>query len=172
MVLATHQIRINEYTITVGLGELVVTREPKATLACFGLGSCICLCAYDPILKVSGMVHIVLPQSKNGLNERSATKYADVAVPVLFEEMEKCGGTRSNFRIKVAGGAKMIKSFEKNDPFDMGNRNFDMVRTLLTQQKLRISGSDTGGNQGRSVWMMADTGKVLVRKAGEETREI
>jgi len=172
MVLATNQVRINEYTITVGLGEMAVTRDPKTSLACFGLGSCICLCAYDPLSKISGMVHIVLPKSKNGLADRAAIKYADVAIPVLLQELEQTGASKTHLKVKIAGGAKMIKSFGQDDPFDMGNRNCEMVKSLLAAHNLRISGSDTGGTQGRSVWMIADTGQVLVRKAGEEIREL
>lgn len=172
MVLTAKQVRINEYTNTVGLGELVVTKDLKASLVCFGLGSCICICAYDPLTRVAGMAHIVLPKSKNGLNDKTATKYADVAILVLFEKMEKSGANKLNIKVKIAGGAKMIKSFEINDTFDMGNRNLESVIKVLAEHKIRILASDTGGTQGRSVWMFAETGQVLVRTAGEEMREL
>jgi chemotaxis protein CheD len=172
MVVMTKQVRINEHTNTVGLGDLVVTKDAKASLACFGLGSCICVCAYDPVSRVSGMAHIVLPQSKHGLSDKTATKYADVAIPVLIEKMEQTGASKVNIRVKIAGGARMIKSFEMNDSFDMGNRNLESVNKVLTEQNIRVIARDTGGNQGRSVWMVAETGQVLVRTAGEEMREL
>ena len=75
-------------TIVVGMAEMHVRRYPCGPLACLGLGSCIALCAYDPVHKVGGIVHIVLPSSekKSGI---VPTKYADTAVPALLEEMVK-----------------------------------------------------------------------------------
>jgi chemotaxis protein CheD len=172
MIATKNQIRIDEYTITVGLGEMAITRDPLISLACFGLGSCICLCAYDPPTKISGMVHIVLPKSKSFSTDKNATKYADVAVPVLLDEMIKAGAVKSRLVVKLAGGAQMIKSPDYNDAFEMGVRNLAMVQNLLSEQRIRISGSDTGGNQGRSVWMFVESGKVLVRKAGFEPEEM
>ncbi len=168
----TKQVRINEYTTAVGLGDLVVTKDSRASLACFGLGSCICVCVFDPVSRVSGMAHIVLPQSKHGLADKTATKYADVAIPVLVEKMEQSGASKMNIKVKIAGGARMIKSFEMNDTFDMGNRNLESVNKVLAERNLKVFARDTGGNQGRSVWMFADTGQVLVRTAGEALREL
>ncbi|MBN2238694.1 MAG: chemotaxis protein CheD [Dehalococcoidales bacterium] len=172
MVLTSNRVLTNEFTISVGLGEYFVSRDPQTSLACFGLGSCICVCSHDPVSKVSGMVHIVLPKSRAGLEDRTATKYADVAIPVLFDEMKQMGAFQSRMITKVAGGAKMIRSYDDNDAFEMGLRNLQMVENLLAERNIKITSQDTGGTQGRSVWMFINTGKVFVKTAGGEAREL
>ena len=43
--------------ITVSIGGLEVTADREATLITHGLGSCIAVMTYDPIVKVAGMLH-------------------------------------------------------------------------------------------------------------------
>ena len=45
----------------VGLGELKVANRPDQVLVCYGLGSCVGLALYDPVVRVGAMVHVVLP---------------------------------------------------------------------------------------------------------------
>lgn len=161
---------VNEETITVGLGEISATDNPSASLACFGLGSCIGLCAYDPVAKVAGMAHIVLPGSNHNGRGKTSTKFADVAVPALLEEMRKLGALKSRLIVKLVGGAQMILSPDFDSSFEMGLRNLKMTKKALTSEGIRPVASDTGGSQGRTVWLYADSGRVMVRTAGLAAR--
>ncbi len=172
MMAINNQIPIDEHTITVGLGELSVTKDPLISLACFGLGSCINLCAYDPISKVAGMAHIVLPESNHSNQGMTAPKYADIAVPLLLEEMTRLGALKSRLVVKLAGGAQMIQAAGFVDTLDMGKRNLEMTRKALADENIRGSGEDIGGTQGRSVWLSVNSGKVMVRTAGKELKEL
>ncbi len=163
---------VAENTITVGLGELKVTKDPLMSLACYGLGSCISLCAHDPMTKVAGMVHIVLPESNHNNQGMAAAKYADIAVPLLFEEMIKSGAMKSRLVVKLVGGAQMIQAAGFVAILDMGKRNLEMTRRALASEGIRVSGEDIGGTQGRSVWLFIESGKVMVRTAGKELREV
>jgi chemotaxis protein CheD len=170
--ITTSRVAINEKTIAVGLGEMMATKDPALSLACFGIGSCICLCAYDPRMHVAGMAHIVLPKSNGDVAGQYATKYADVAVPRLVESMVKIGASKTRLVTKLVGGAQMIQSVEFSDILEMGNRNLEMTKKALQTEGISISATDTGGNNGRSVWMLVESGKVMVRKAGQEAREL
>ncbi len=161
-------ITTTEQTITVGIGEFCVADDPLTFLACFGLGSCISLCAYDPVSKVAGMAHIVLPESNHSGHGSDQAKYADVAVPVLIEEMRKRGAVKSRLIVKLVGGAQMIQSPGFESVLDMGARNLEMTKKALSSEGIRPQASDTGGNQGRSVWLSAGSGEVMVRTAGRE----
>lgn len=163
---------ITEQTIAVGLGEISVTRDPSKSLACFGVGSCISLCAYDPISKVAGMAHIVLPESNHDSRESHSTKYADIAIPQLLEEMCKLGAVKSRLVVKLAGGAQMITSAGFSDFLEMGTRNLEMTIRTLSKEGIRPSAADIGGNQGRSIWLSVDSGEVRVRTAGMEIKEL
>ncbi len=170
--ITTPQTNVSDQTISVGLGEVKVTTDSSSYLACFGLGSCICLCAYDPVAKVAGMAHIVLPESKSTEKDMTATKYADIAIPVLFEEMIKNGAVKSSVAVKLAGGAQMIQAPGFASILDMGKRNLEATRAVLKSEGVRIIGEDIGGSQGRSVWLSVITGEVAIRTAGKEHKKL
>ena len=165
-------IETKEQTIAVGLGVVCVTKDPLATLACFGLGSCVGVCAYDPVSKVAGMAHIVLPESNHGKPGGASAKFADTAIPILFEEMYKSGAVKSRMVVKLVGGAQMLQAAGFDNVFEMGARNLEMTIKTLASDNIHLSATDIGGNQGRSVWLSADSGKVMVRKAGAELKEL
>ena len=166
------QLLTNDQTITVGLGEICVTNDPAASLACFGLGSCIGLCAYDPVSKVAGMAHIVLPESNHSSQSNASAKYADIAVPLLLEKMRQHGAVKSRLVTKLVGGAQMIQVAGFDSVLEMGVRNLEMTKKALAGEGIRLSAADTGGSQGRSVWLSTDSGRVTVRTAGTELKEL
>ena len=161
----------NQTTLMVGLGEIKVTKEPSEILTCLGLGSCIGICAYDPIAKVAGMAHIVLPSSA-GVTGKVSPKYADIGVPALLEAVTKQGGMTSRMIIKISGGAQMSLAGGHGNAFQIGAKNTAVVKEILAQKQFRIKGEDTGGNHGRTMRFYLETGKTIVTTAGKETREI
>ena len=48
----------------VGISEFKISEDVGDTLITYSLGSCLGLVLYDPITKVGGMVHCLLPLSK------------------------------------------------------------------------------------------------------------
>lgn len=161
-----------ERTINVGLGEICVSKDPSVVLVCYGLGSCIGLCVYDPASKIAGMAHIVLPESYGSNMGRTPTKYADIAVPLLLEEMVKSGAMKTRLVVKLVGGAQMLQALVFDDASDMGTRNLEVVIRVLGSEGIRPAATDTGGNQGRSMWLSVNTGKVMVRTSGTELKEL
>jgi chemotaxis protein CheD len=155
----------------VGMGELVVTASPDAVLSCIGLGSCVAVCAYDRLAKVGGMAHVVLPQY-NGLPGSNYAKFADTAVPLLLEEMNKKGGVKSRLIVKIAGGAQMTVAPGLRDTFKTGEKNLAQIMLVLQREKIALAVADTGGNLGRTVRLYVDTGKVTVKTANGIAQEL
>ena len=155
----------------VGMGELVVTASPDAVLSCIGLGSCVAVCAYDRLVKVGGMAHVVLPQH-NGLSGSNYAKFADTAVPLLLEEMNKKGGVKSRLIVKIAGGAQMTVAPGLRDTFKTGEKNLAQIMLVLQREKIALAVADTGGNLGRTVRLYVDTGKVTVKTANGIAQEL
>lgn len=155
----------------VGMGEIVVTASPDAVLSCIGLGSCVAVCAYDRLVKVGGMAHVVLPQH-NGLPGSNYAKYADTAVPLLLEEMNKKGGVKSRLIVKIAGGAQMTVAPGLRDTFKTGEKNLAQIMLVLQREKIALAVADTGGNLGRTVRLYVDTGKVTVKTANGIAQEL
>ena len=157
--------------IVVGLGEIQISRDPAVVLTCLGLGSCIGLSAYDPVSRVAGMAHIVLPASegKEGLN---ASRYADVAIPTLLEELRKLGALSLRLVVKLAGGAQMSKSPGHQATFQIGERNYTAVQGVLAQHRIAVAGVDVGGHRGRTMRLYVESGRATVTTVGLESKEL
>ena len=54
--------------IIVGIGELFATTSPTK-LQALGLGSCVGVALYDPVTKVGGLAHVMMPESNGSSNE-------------------------------------------------------------------------------------------------------
>src|SRR5687767_14330266 len=108
-------------TINVGMAEHQIQSDPTIVLTAAGLGSCIGLIVYDPIAKVGGMSHIVLPDSSNGRDKTNPWKYADTAVPLLIAAVCAKGALRGRLWVKLVGGAQMFTPV--NAMMNIGARN-------------------------------------------------
>ncbi len=157
--------------VVVGLGEIQVSRDPASVLTCLGLGSCIGISAYDPVARVGGMAHIVLPSS-DGKSTPNSAKYADVGIPALLEELHKVGAIRLRLVVKLAGGAQMSKAPGHQATFQIGERNYTAVQEALARQRIAVAAVDVGGNRGRTFKLYVESGRALVSAAGLEGKEL
>ncbi len=155
----------------VGMGEIFITASPNAVLSCFGLGSCVAVCAYDNQEKFGGMAHIVLPQNNN-LPGNNPAKFADTAVPLLLNEMIKRGSVKNRLIVKIAGGAQMTLAPGLRDTFKTGERNLAQILSVLQKENITLAAADTGGSIGRTVKLYIGTGRVTVKTAYSVVREI
>jgi chemotaxis protein CheD len=154
------------------MADLVVSKHP-ANLLTLGLGSCIGLVIYDQLSKSAGMVHIMLPDSRDVKNIPKPGKFADTAVPLLLEELLKLGVNKSQLRAKMAGGAQMFSIPGKDNAiFSVGTRNVEATTKMLANAGVRLVASDTGGNKGRSVEFSTETMKLVVKTLGSGTKEL
>ncbi|MEX0786502.1 MAG: chemotaxis protein CheD [Dehalococcoidia bacterium] len=159
-------------SIIVGLGELRTSTLPDDVLVCVGLGSCVALCAYDAEVQVAGMAHMVLPASSEGRRVGLESKFVDLAIPQLLDEMERLGALRSRLRLKLTGGARMINGPADDDRQRIGERNVDAANAVLCALGLRVHGDDTGGNRGRTARLYVASGKVRISLIGGDSFEL
>ncbi len=145
--------------INVGIADIGVSREPDIIRTI--LGSCIGICLYDTVKKVGGIAHIMLPV----FNEKSTSKkkYADTAIPLLLEELEKIGAEKKNITAKIVGGARMFKFSENSKMGMIGINNAEKSREVLKNMNIKIVSEDTGGDSGRTIDFYLETGKVKIK---------
>jgi chemotaxis protein CheD len=152
----------------VGISEIKISCSPDDILITYSLGSCIGVAAYDPITRVGGMIHYMLPLSQIS-PEKAAGKpgmFADTGVPELLREMIACGAAKERLIVKVAGGAQLM---DQNKFFNIGERNFLILRKILWKNNILIKGSDVGGVISRTLRFELETGKVTVKSINGET---
>jgi chemotaxis protein CheD len=132
----------------------------QSVLSISGLGSCIGMALRDVHTGVSGLAHIVLPESQGSSDALSMPgKYADTAVSVLVKEMLHLGAELLRIRAKLVGGAKVLSS----GGFD-GLKNAQRVRVELSVCPIRIIAEDVGSNLGRSMKFDTATGQIVIRR--------
>jgi len=155
---------------TVGIAEMKVSANPADTFITHALGSCIGVTVYDPVVHVAGMIHIMLPMSRidPAKAEARPSMFVDTGIPALFREAYQLGAVKDRVRLKVAGGANIM---DANGHFNIGERNYTMLRKLLWKNNVLIAAEDVGGTVSRTVTMEVGTGKVTVRISGE-SREL
>ena len=157
--------------VNVGVAELK-TGSNSCVLASFGLGSCVAVAMFDPFKKIGGLAHVMLPESRGKEAPEGANgKFADVAVPILVEELIQIGARRNRLKCKIIGGAQMfeIPGVQKREnalitgpPAHIGARNIEAVKNELEKLRIPLIGEDTGGNYGRTVKFNSSTGEVEV----------
>jgi len=157
--------------IKVGMGDLKTCKSP-GVLTTLGLGSCVGVALYDPVTKVSGLLHCMLPDSTQFKNASNVAKYADSGLVELVNQMEKLGANRSRLVAKIAGGAQMFASKTNNDTLKVGARNIMAVKMKLAEMKIKLLAEDTGLNYGRTVEFYSETGKYKIKAVGKPEKII
>ena len=124
------------------------------------LGSCISACIRDPILRVGGMNHFLLPGSETMVTKLSdAARYGVFAMEQLINGLLKIGARKERLEVKVFGGGNVI-----NNSARIGSKNAEFVRHFLEDEGLKIISEDLEGDVPRRVHYYTDTGKVLLKK--------
>ena len=157
--------------IKVGMADYKVGRYP-ASLISYGLGSCIGIALYDPITKIGGLAHIMLPDSKQARSAENLAKFADTCLPIMLEAMIKLGAMKSRMTAKIAGGAQMFAFTNSTDIMRVGERNAEAVRAVLRKIDIRLIADDTGGNYGRTVELKLDTGAFKIKTIDKGEKEL
>lgn len=149
--------------LLVGMAEIQVAKEGPL-FVCLGLGSCIGLAAYDPVAKVAGMVHVMLPVAFADKPIEKPGKFADTGVPAMLEQMARLGASTSRIVVAMAGGAQVFNfGSGSSGRLDIGKRNADAVEEQIRNLGLRCLGRDVGGNQGRTMTFDSGSGLIKVR---------
>ena len=153
--------------IKVGMADLNVCKAPDV-ITTLGLGSCIGLVFYDPVSKVGGMVHYMLPDSTKVRNNSNIAKFADTGIDELLRRVIAAGANKGRLIAKIAGGARMFEVSGLSDVGNIGARNAEAAKAKL----IRLVAEDTGLNYGRTVELHCDTGEFYIKSVGKPLKII
>ena len=121
--------------IKVGMADLKVGRAPD-TLTTLGLGSCIGLTLYDPVSKIGGLVHYMLPDSTKLKNNTNIAKFGDTGIRELLKQVLASGANQRRLVAKIAGGACMFEMSGLSSVGNVGARNAEAAKEILKELKL------------------------------------
>lgn len=157
--------------IKVGMADLNVCKSPDI-ITTLGLGSCIGLTFYDPVTKIGGMVHYMLPDSTKVRNNGNIAKFADTGIEELLRKVIAAGANRTRLVAKMAGGAKMFEVSGLSDIGNIGARNAEAAKEILRKLNIKLVAEDTGLNYGRTVELHCDTGEFYIKSVGKPVKII
>jgi chemotaxis protein CheD len=154
-------------TVTVGVSEMGISSNAGETLITYALGSCVGLSLHDPVAGVGGLLHCMLPLSRIDEDKAVANPFifVDTGVSAFLRALYARGAQRERLVAKVAGGSKIM---DQHGFFNIGERNYAVLRKLLWKNNILISGEDVGGTSPRTMRLHMDSGKTILKITGEE----
>ncbi|MFQ5699888.1 MAG: chemotaxis protein CheD [Myxococcota bacterium] len=154
-------------SITVDISDIQVSDDPGVVLVTYALGSCIAVVIHDPVRIAGGMIHYMLPLSSTSPKKAldCPAMFADTGVPLLFQKMYDLGCRKEDLVVKVAGGGAL---YDDKGTFQIGRRNYTMLRKLFWKNGVLIAAEDVGGPRSRTVRLYVGSGRTAVRSGGAE----
>ncbi len=139
-------------------GQLFISAERYAVTTI--LGSCVAVCLWDPVTRVGGINHFLLPVfSGEGV---ASARFGNVAIKELLDELAKLGSQKHNLLAKIFGGACVLEAFRQRKN-QLGMQNIAVAQELLQSESIPLVGHDVGGQRGRKLIFHNDDGAAWVK---------
>ena len=152
---------LGKRAVAITIGGLWVGKDETTVRTV--LGSCIAACIFDPVAKVGGMNHFLLPDGTP--DDSMPTRYGVHAMEVLINEVMKAGGDRARLKAKIFGASHVLKMAQ--GPISVPERNAAFIRSFLATEGIAILAEKLGGTRPLEVHFEVATGKAFVRALGE-----
>jgi chemotaxis protein CheD len=132
-------------------GRYAVSDDPNAFI-CTLLGSCVAACIRDPVARVGGLNHFLLPGGDNGSESLS---YGVNAMELLINELLQRGARRDRLEAKLFGGGRMLQGVT-----DIGRQNAEFARRFLIDEGIPLVGGSLGGSNARRIEFWPVSGRA------------
>ncbi len=153
--------------LVVNIADLGVSDDARVDLVTYSLGSCIGVAIWDPEAKVGGMLHYMLPESTIAPEKakNNPAMFADTGIPMLFRRAYELGASKKRLVVRVAGGASLL---DDNGTFNIGKRNYTVLRKLFWKNGVLIGAEHVGGSISRTMKLSVGTGRTTIRNRSQE----
>jgi chemotaxis protein CheD len=162
--------------IRVGIGEFVASNNAAEVITTIALGSCVAVCLWEPVARVAGMLHFMLPDSS--LNSDRArlqpAAFADTGIALLFRAAYDLGAQKKRCLVRLVGGAEIAGNRPEGTEgiFNVGRRNVLAARGVLWRNGIMINGELVGGTAARTITMPVADGRVSIKSDGRLVAEL
>jgi len=158
-------------SLIVGISDCKVSRDADSVLITYALGSCIAVALYDPVARVGGLLHYMLPKSAidAAKAERNPFMFADTGIPRLIELVKSTGGEPRRMLVRLAGGAQVL---DHQGVFQIGKRNYLAARRILWKAGILIAAEEVGGEVSRTTRLEVASGRMWVREGSGIEKEL
>jgi chemotaxis protein CheD len=127
------------------------------------LGSCVSTCLWDPLQRIGGMNHFMLPGDGESASSpvTASARFGVYAMEVLINEMIHMGADRRRMVAKIFGGGRVLQGF---DSLDVGAKNCQFVIEFLATEGIPVVARDLLDVYARKLHFFPSTGKVQLKK--------
>jgi len=140
-------------------GELYASKRDITIVTV--LGSCVSTCLRDPVAKVGGMNHFMLPD-RGGARDSPVSepaRYGAHAMEMLINNLLSIGAARDRLEAKIFGAGRVLPGLS-----DVGARNAEFAIEYLARERISLLAQDVGGEHARKIYFFIASGKVLVKQ--------
>lgn len=148
----------------VGVGEIQTSNSPDETIITYSLGSCIGLTLFDPDKRVGGMLHAMLPSARDSHGKQfdKPGVYVDSGIDLLIRKLNRMGARTDRFIAKIAGCSR---TFPEDGIFEIGGRNYAVLKQCLREIGIVIQAEDVGGVSWRTLSLHMESGETRMKTA-------
>jgi chemotaxis protein CheD len=142
-------------------GEYFVA-EDRDVMVTTILGSCVAACMRDPVARVGGINHFLLPGTQG---RAEAERMGVHLMELLVNGLLKHGARRENIEAKLFGGASTVRAHT-----DIGKLNIEFAERFLRDEGIAHVGGSTGGLLGRRIqyWPVSGRARQIMLTGGAE----
>ena len=146
-------MQVCETIIPVIQGQFRVSNSRTEVLSTV-LGSCVAACLFDPVAKVGGMNHFLLPGSDPGAGNN--IKYGAHSMEQLINGMLKLGAARHRIEAQLFGAGSIGGNFGH-----IGENNARFANDFVRAEGFALKKSDLGGGTGRRLKFYPGLGEAI-----------
>lgn len=150
-------------------GEFLVGSDDS--LIATVLGSCVAVVLYDDRLRLGGMNHFMLPgtMSPGHITNSQTGKYGMYAMDLLIREFVRRGSAMPRLRAKVFGGGSVLGG-SLTGTMNIAESNILFALEYLQIEKIPIVAQDTGGTEGRKIYLDPASFQIKLKRIGKDAR--
>ncbi|PHR60754.1 MAG: chemotaxis protein CheD [Robiginitomaculum sp.] len=131
-------------------GEYIISSDENCVFTTV-LGSCIACCLYDPVNRIGGMNHFLLP----GEGENISRSHGQSLMVGLISDLIKQGAARKYLQAKLFGGAYIQEGLP-----EIGEANIIFAKKFLRGANIKCVEISLGGQLTRRLKFSPTTGKI------------
>ena len=151
---------IDRCALTIHPGAWAVeTERPLSTL----LGSCVAVCLFDPISRIGGLNHFMLPEIRRSrCTPADSLLSGEIAMETLLDALLEKGAHKADIRAKAFGGGAVFNAV--GDGMDVGRRNANFAKAWLRRENIPLLTYDLLGPWSRKLLFVPNTGDAFCRR--------
>ena len=153
---------LNAQRVVVGVSDMTVSNNLRAVLSTYALGSCVGVVGYDPVARVGGMLHFMLPEAAL-VPAKAALQpamFGDSGLDAMLRAMLGLQAVPNRLRFLIAGGASMLGG---QDSFKIGHRNVQAALGFFSTHGFPAPRSIVGGQLNRTLHLDIGSGSVALK---------